>query len=275
MIFSDLNLARRLEAAEGFACAEFARTRARLLPASGAISVRLAGADVVFDGVDSPVTQTFGLGIFEPLTPAALSEIENFFFSRGAAANHEVSPFAGVATADLLCRRGYKPIELSSVLYRPVEEPEAPAHSDIRVRRVAPDEVPLWADVSSRGWTHEHPEFREFLTEFGKICAAREGTLCFLGEIDGKPGAAAVLSIHKGVAMFAGSATVPEMRRRGLQSTLLHERMRYAFQHGCDLALMAAEVGSESQRNAQRKGFQIAYTRTKWQKAPSSAIVAP
>jgi hypothetical protein len=54
------------------------------------------------------------------------------------------------------------------------------------------------------------------------------------------------------------------MRRRGLQAALLHERLRYAFDHGCDLAMMVAEAGSESQRNAERRGFRIAYTRTKW-----------
>jgi hypothetical protein len=40
--------------------------------------------------------------------------------------------------------------------------------------------------------------------------------------------------------------------------------MRYAFEHGCDLAMMVAEAGSNSQRNAEREGFSIAYTRTKW-----------
>jgi len=40
--------------------------------------------------------------------------------------------------------------------------------------------------------------------------------------------------------------------------------MRYAFDQGCDLAMMVAEVGSRSQRNAERRGFRIAYTRTKW-----------
>jgi hypothetical protein len=54
------------------------------------------------------------------------------------------------------------------------------------------------------------------------------------------------------------------MRRRGLQSALLQERMRYAFDHGCDLAVMGAEAGSGSQRNAERNGFRIAYTRMKW-----------
>jgi len=40
--------------------------------------------------------------------------------------------------------------------------------------------------------------------------------------------------------------------------------MRYAFESGCDLALMVAAAGSESQRNAERKGFRIASTRMKW-----------
>jgi hypothetical protein len=43
--------------------------------------------------------------------------------------------------------------------------------------------------------------------------------------------------------------------------------MRYAFEHGCDLAMMVAEAGSDSQRNAERQGFRIAYTRMKWRLA--------
>jgi hypothetical protein len=54
------------------------------------------------------------------------------------------------------------------------------------------------------------------------------------------------------------------MRRRGLQSALIRARMRYAAEHGCDLAMLVAEPGSHSQRNAERRGFRIAYTRTKW-----------
>ena len=42
------------------------------------------------------------------------------------------------------------------------------------------------------------------------------------------------------------------------------EHMLYAFDHGCDLAMTVAGVGRESQRNAEHKGFRIAYTRTKW-----------
>jgi GNAT superfamily N-acetyltransferase len=210
------------------------------------------------------VTQSFGLGVFEELDAAALETIERFFFDRGAPALHEVSPLAGVAAVELLCSRRYRPIELSSVLYRCVERPAPDDGDHIRVRAIGPDEAQLWTEVSARGWAPEHPELMEFLLEIGRISAGREGSQCFLGEIDGTPGAAGVLCIHEGVALFAGSATIPELRRRGLQATLLRERMRYAVDHGCDIAMMVAAPGSDSQRNAERQGFRIAYTRTKW-----------
>jgi GNAT superfamily N-acetyltransferase len=223
-----------------------------------------AGAYAVFDGVDSPVTQSFGLGIFEEVHPDALDSIEQFFVDRGAPVLHEVSPYAGVEVLDLLCARNYRPIEVSSVLFRAVERPEAETNDHIKVRVIGSDEGQLWNDISARGWTHEHPELREFLLQIGLIATAREDGPCFLAELDGRPGSAAALCIHQGVALFAGAATVPELRRQGLQAALLRERMRYAVDHGCDLAMMAAEPGSESQRNAERKGFRIAYTRTKW-----------
>jgi GNAT superfamily N-acetyltransferase len=265
MIFSDLALAQRLERAEGFACAQYAQTRRRLHPESNADWMECGGAYAVFDGVSSPCTQTFCLGIFEELTEETLDTVEAFFLKHEAPVMHEVSPFAGVGALDLLCRRGYRPIELSSVVYQPVRQPAAPAASGVTVRLAAPEETELWARIGARGWAHDHPELTEFLTEFGVLTAGREQTACFLGEVDGVPGAAGVLTVHEGVALFAGSSTVPELRRRGLQTALLHERMRYAFEQGCDLATMAALPGSESQRNAERRGFQIAYTRTKWQ----------
>jgi GNAT superfamily N-acetyltransferase len=262
--FSDQALSRRLERAEGYACIQYAEARRRLFPESGAEWMECGGAYAAFDGIDSPVTQTFGLGIFEPLTVETLGKLEQFFLGHGAPVFHEVSPFAGPEALVLLCERGYRPLEISSVLYRSVEETKPYDHDHIRVRVIETDEAALWSEVSARGWSHEHPELRQFLLGLGAITAAKRDGLSFLAEYDGVPGAAGALSIHEGVALFAGSATVPELRRRGLQAALLHERMRYAFEHGCDLAMMVALPGSDSQRNAERKGFRIAYTRTKW-----------
>ena len=267
MFFSDLALARRLERAEGHACAEFADARRHLFPDSRAEWMECAGTYAVFDGIDSPVTQTFGLGIFEEMTASSLDVIERFFLNRVAPVLHEVSPFAGVAALELLCRRNYIPIEISNVLYRRTARPSNEQPADIAVRVIGPDEAQLWTEISARGWAQEHPELRDFLLQVGAISTARQSSVCFLAEVDGKPGAAGVLCIHGGVALFGGAATIPELRRCGLQAALLEQRMRYAFEHGCDIAMMVAEAGSNSQRNGERKGFRIAYTRIKWRLA--------
>jgi GNAT superfamily N-acetyltransferase len=271
MFFSDIALARRLERAEGTASARFAEARLRLFPGSGAGWMECASAYSIFDGPDSPITQTFGLGVFENLTARTLDVIERYFFDRAAPVQHEVCPLAGAAALDLLCARHYRPIEISNVMYQPVREPAAWDQGNIRVRIIEPEEAGLWSEVSARGWSHEHPELREFILQYCGISAASYQGLCFLAEVDGEPGAAGVLHVHDGVALFAGASTVPELRRRGLQAALLAERMRYAFQHGCELAMMVAEAGSNSQRNAERNGFRVAYTRTKWRLAAGAA----
>jgi GNAT superfamily N-acetyltransferase len=271
MLFPDLALSRRLEAAEGYACRQFALARQRLFPESGADATRIAGADVVFDGPKSPATQTFGLGLLEPSTAAQLDEIERFFKVRGASSDHEVSPFAGTDTLHLLCARGYYPIEMSSVLFQPVSSsfqatPMVQSPKHIHVRIVSPQDAELWSQVNARGWAAERPELGPFLWDIGELLVHRENSACFLAEIDGQPCAAGALAIHEGVALFAGASTLPDFRRRGLQTALLAARMRHARGQGCDLAMMVAEPGSESQRNAQRQGFLLAYTRIKWRK---------
>src|ERR1051325_6241725 len=162
-----LELSRRLERAEGHACYRFAEARRRLFPDSGAGWTEIRGANVVVDGVDSPITQAFGLGIVEPLTSATLDRVEKFFFDRGAPAYLKVSPFAGVSAAQLQIGRGYCPVEISNVMYRRVEVPNNVLPGSVRVRVIGRDEAGLWSDVSTRGWSHEHPELRNFLQRMG------------------------------------------------------------------------------------------------------------
>ena len=78
MLFADHAPAQRMEAAEGDACAQFARARKRLFSHCDSATMKCAGADVVFDGIDAPTTQTFGIGMFQPLTSSDLDQIEHF-----------------------------------------------------------------------------------------------------------------------------------------------------------------------------------------------------
>ena len=228
----------------------------------------MAGAYAMFDGKASPVTQTFGLGIASVPSVEELEKLEAFFLGRGAPVNHEISPLAGVELAATLAGRGYLPIEFTSVMHRAVEALPMEPDAAVTTRVTGVEEAGLWSRVSAEGWS-ENPEFREFLMDLGEVMTAAEGSVSFLAERNGRAIAAGSLRCEGGVAMFAGSCTIPDARNLGAQRALLQARMRYAAEAGCDLAMMCAAPGSASQRNAERQGFRIAYTRTKWCLNPS------
>ena len=165
---ADLTLARRLERAEANSNADFVETRARLNPASQTEWIEVAGAYAMFDSAHSPLTQTFGLGLFEPVTAVALAQIEAFFQARNAPVLHEISPLADPDTLNLLHERGYRPHELTSVMYRPISHSitsdltlATPRNSAIQVRLVDESESVASLRRASQGWRAELQSFRK------------------------------------------------------------------------------------------------------------------
>jgi hypothetical protein len=297
MIYSDRLLSQKLERTEARANADFVETRARLDPASGAMWIEVGGAYAMFDGVESPCTQTFGLGLFDSITDAELERLEEFYREREAPVFHEVSPLADPSLLPLLTERGYRPIELTSVMYReldfrvpavsstpaasrslgydenspPVLGGVAAASADgvvpserIKTRVINESEAELWAATSAAGWASEMEGLADFMLGFGRISARCQGAYPFLAELDGSAISTGMLFIYDDVCVLAGASTVPEGRNQGAQSSLLADRLSFAAERGCKLAIMGALPGSQSQKNAEKNGFNIAYTRTKW-----------
>jgi GNAT superfamily N-acetyltransferase len=217
----------------------------------------------MFDGVGSPLTQTFCLGLFATPTVADLETIERFFEDRGAAVFHEVSPMASPETLELLAARGYRPVELTSVMFRPISTESKGNDGRVRARIASNDEFDLWSDTAAEGW-REFGELSAFMRDIGRVSASSEGMTPFFAKIDGRAIGTGAVGIHDSVAILAGASTIPEARKQGAQRALLEARLHHAATHGCDLATMGAAPGSASQRNAERQGFRIAYTRIKW-----------
>ena len=270
MIYSDRTLSQKLERTEARANADLVETRARVSPESGAIWIEVAGAYAMFDGIGSPLTQTFGLGVFEEVTDEHLEELERFFKERGTEVFHEVSPMTDPSLLSLLSERGYRPVELTSVLYRELELGVPPSgafgggQSEIKTRIIDESEADLWADTAAGGWSTEGEGLADFIRGFGSIAARTSGGHPFLAELDGRPIAAGGFQMYGDVCILAGASTVPDARRKGAQNALLQARLQFARDSGCRFAMMCALPGSQSQKNAQRNGFNIAYTRIKW-----------
>ncbi len=273
--FAGLALARRLERAEGSAAAAF-------IEAKGGVScwTEIGGALALFDGAASPVTQTFGLGLGETVSEVLLSRIEDFFLTRATPVRHEVCPLSGVALSTDLATRGYTPFEMSTVLFLDLSRlsQEDRLSPDMRVRMAIATDASAYSIAAGVGWS-SLGDLSKLVTDMTQIMLTTRGYVPYLVEVDDSIIATGGLAIHDGVALFAGASTVPDARGRGAQRALLEARLSHAKQSGCDLAMLVTEPGSGSQRNGERSGFRVAYTRTKWQLAvggpPADSFKSP
>jgi hypothetical protein len=268
--FMDLALSRRLERTEGAIGASFTVVQQARTPQLGATWQDFDGTYAIFDGATSPMTQTFGLGLFGEVTAATLAAIEAFFESRGAPVMHEVSPLGGVEVLALLVDRGYRPIDVSTVLAQAIDElPPGPPAPTLHVRTIDAADRAAWVDASVAGWATD-PAFAPIMRSMAEVASANQAMQHYVVEQDGAPIATGSLGVHAGVALLAGASTIPSARGRGAQALLLTARLADARRLGCDLAMMVTAAGSTSQRNAERRGFRVAYTRTKWERSPAS-----
>jgi GNAT superfamily N-acetyltransferase len=83
----------------------------------------------------------------------------------------------------------------------------------------------------------------------------------YVARLDGAVAGGAGLRTCGGIAQLCGSATLPEHRRRGVQTALLARRLLDAARGGCDVAVITTQPASKSQENAQRHGFALLYSR--------------
>lgn len=265
--FSDKLLSQKLELTEANTNANFVNAKAKIQPDSGAEWIKVKEHYALFDGAESPLTQTFGLGLYEDVTHEDLAIIEAFFHKHGAPVVHEVSPMASSSHMAILHERGYKPVELTTILYKVLSKDNSTdqlTNSEATTRILRKGEEDTWARTSAQGWSTEMDGLSDFIYQFASVIVNSTGSYPFFGEINNTIVSTGMLCIHNDVALLAGASTIPEGRNRGAQNALLRARLNFAAAQGCTLAMMCASPGSQSQRNAEKKGFRIAYTRTKW-----------
>jgi len=261
-ISADLELARRLEDAEAFAAEAFARELVRRRPGTNVTTLEVAGGRAVFAGAGSPLTEAKAIGLHGPVTEADLDRMEAVFFSRGEPSRVVVCPLADPSLVDGLGRRGYRLSRFENILTLPLsrEGPEPPPTPIIEVRLVEPGEADLYARVVAPNFVEPGESTADAL-EMVAIMLGMEHASSFIAMIDGEPVGGGAVLMHEGLALLAGAATLPAYRNRGVHAALHHARLALAVRSGCDLAAQGAQPGSTSQRNAERRGLRVAYTR--------------
>ena len=190
-----------------------------------------------------------------------LDELEAFFHDRGASVTIDLCPYSDGTLRDLLSERGYRIVEFLNVMVRRISrEDPVMADSDIEVLRAQGDQDELYVKTVIGGFFG-----REDLTEqevrLGTTLFHMPCTSGYLAWLEGEAVGGGGMSIRNKVASLFGDATRPAFRGRGVHSATIRSRMLAAQQADCELVTAGAIPGSGSQRNYERLGFQVAYSK--------------
>jgi GNAT superfamily N-acetyltransferase len=193
-----------------------------------------------------------------------LDELEWIYHSRNAPAEIVVCPLADASLFALLAARGYRIKEFENELVLCLSDWQASAsessESDTEIRQAEESDADSWTRIIAQGFFDASTASDESLTTFRAMFRV-ERAAAFLASIDGQPVGGGGLWTHEGVACLVGTSTLTEYRNRGVHTALIRARLESAASLGCDLAKVTTQPGSGSQRNVERHGFRVAYTR--------------
>ncbi len=266
MKFVDKALARRLESAEEMPQVLYAESYKKSRPEIGAEWQEIAGGHMIFAGIGSPIGRATGLGLDCDVTESDLNRIEEFYRSHGAPSQVDVCPYTDLKFLEMLKSRGYRFSESNNVLARKLDlqelADEKPLSSGVEIRRGKLEEAQMLSGILKTCFFPDG-DAPEGMDEMLMPMFQFPGSVVFAGSVNGKLVAAAsglMIPEHKVVAL-AGAGTLPGFRGQGLQTALLRHRMKAAAEAGCELAVIVTLGGTTSQRNAERLGFTVAYTK--------------
>jgi ribosomal protein S18 acetylase RimI-like enzyme len=268
MPFATASLARRIERAESTLIAEFGGAAARQLGRDRVVIRELGGGVAVAAGAGAPFSKVAGLG-FDPVADTDFELLERMYAERATAVRVEVSSLSTTGICAMLTRRGYVLEGFENVLGIGLPA-VVPPGTAIAVAQVDGGETAQWVDVLATAFAHpdtfdgpalDEPVDRASLDAVFEQIATVTGFRRYIGRRDGEVAGAAGMRISDGVAQLCGAATLPSHRRRGVQTSLLQQRLEDAAQAGCDIAVVTTQPGSVSQENVQRQGFEMLYTR--------------
>jgi len=116
-------------------------------------------------------------------------------------------------------------------------------------------EAATWRDVLAAGFGETEPSARAVSDEMARADRAVTSGQQFLAVIDGRAAGCGSVIMADGVAWLGAGATLPEFRRRGVQTAMVRHRVEYAEEASCDLAAATAVPDGASARNLSRLGF--------------------
>jgi len=196
-----------------------------------------------------------------------INPILSFYQERNIPARFEITP--AYASSDLLKSLAEKEFfhcgfhnslygSLSNELVSVTE-----SNTSISIREFEKDEFEIFAEIYTKGFGL--PSFlKEHVARNNEVLYNNRNWIFYMALFNGEPAGIGVLYESDGIGTLAASTTIPKFRNKGVHSALVLKRLERAKQLKCDLIVGQAGYGSVSQKNMERAGMKIAYTKGVW-----------
>ena len=255
----------------------FALGSARERP-DGAV-LALESGTAVYTGPGLFSNRVFGVGLGGPALDEDLARFEDFYRDRGRRTELEVASLAEPDSLGRLAERGYRTVRFRNVYAKlaPIESSagdsieastvEASAvqaspveASAVEVTAVDATSATEWSEVLVDVFAGSDRGRRQAVGHWNRGLLDTDGVHAFVAKLDGSTVGSASVYLADGCAVLGGAATMVSRRRRGVQTALIAARLDLARRASCDLAVVTADPGSSSARNAERAGFTLVCT---------------
>lgn len=227
---------------------------------------RIGGAYVFMGsgvGESLLLNRVIGLGVFEPLTPGLVNELDGQYVASGIGAYAvELSPVVvtGMAVEELQ-RMGFVPFKQTTMMHR-ATAPLPEAASELAVRCVGAEYANCFAELCCSVFGFADPLPALLRASFQH--SHWQHWLAFDGDVP----VAAAITVHfeDGVAWIGWVCTLASHRGRGAQSALAVAQLRACHERGVHVVTLEAATGtrrrpSQSLQNYLRLGWTSAYDR--------------
>ena len=269
-LFGSTELALRVERAACTLIAAGAEAVRRRDDGDRVLTMPVAGGLAVWAGAGSPLNKVAGVGFAGEISADEIEQLEEELDQRASPVRFELANLGDPANGRMLTGRGYALVGFENELGLDLEGRSfAAAAEGIEISRSEGDDFELWIDAVVEGFAHPDEQGvasdesfpRDVLRQVFREIAGLEGFVRYVARIGGEIAGGASMRLSDGVAQLAGAATLPQFRRRGVQSSLLTARLAEARDTGCDLAVVTTQPGSKSQQNVSRQGFDLLYSK--------------
>jgi predicted GNAT family acetyltransferase len=229
-----------------------------------------AGGVAGYSGPGTFHNRVLNAGLVGSVSDEELDALVEFYRRRDVPAAVELCPFADPGLLAGLAGRGFVLREFKQLMHRPLQPHESlpspplgwPARLEVReFDRGSAGEVEQCVKITMSGFFAPGQAIPEPVLDVARRVTRLGHTRSFLALVDGVPAGAGSMDLGDQVAHLQGTSVLPEFRQRGVQQALMLTRLARAAEHGCRIATRGSRPGTSTERNAQRLGFGMAYSK--------------